>query len=66
MPFKEWFRLELKDFVYDTLDKTALKNIPFLNISNFEKMISNHMKGIENNSLEIWKAIVWVKYYKSL
>jgi asparagine synthase (glutamine-hydrolysing) len=32
MPFKEWFRLELKDFVYDTLDKSALKNIPFLNI----------------------------------
>lgn len=66
MPFKEWFRLELKDFVYDTLDKKALNNIPFLNIPNFEKMISNHMKGVENNSLEIWKAIVWVKYYQSI
>jgi asparagine synthase (glutamine-hydrolysing) len=66
IPLKEWFRGELKEFVHDTLNKSELNNIPFLNTTNFEKMISNHMKGIENNSLEIWKSIIWVKYYKSL
>jgi len=66
MPLKEWFRTDLKDFVYDTLDRDALKTIPFLNVNNFEKMITNHMNGVENNSLELWKTIVWLKYYKSI
>lgn len=66
MPLKEWFRTDLKEFVNDTLQREALKTIPFLNVNNFEKMIANHMKGIENNSLEIWKTIIWLKYYKSL
>jgi asparagine synthase (glutamine-hydrolysing) len=66
MPLKEWFRTDLKDFVYDTLHRDALKTIPFLNVNHFEKMISNHMKGNENNSLEIWKTIVWLKYYENI
>lgn len=66
MPLKEWFRTDLKEFVYDTLERDALKTIPFLNVNNFEKMISNHMKGIENNSLELWKTIIWLKYYKTI
>jgi asparagine synthase (glutamine-hydrolysing) len=65
MPLKEWFRTDLKEFVLDTLTNNELKKVPFLNSEVFSKMIKNHMSGLENNSLEIWKTIVWLKLYNN-
>lgn len=66
MPLKEWFRTDLKEFVLDTLTDTEIQKIPFIDKTYFKNMIINHMNGTENNSLEIWKTIVWLKIYNNI
>lgn len=66
MPLKEWFRTDLKEFVLDTLTDVEIRKIPFINHGYFKNMVNNHMKGTENNSLEIWKTIVWLKIFNNL
>jgi asparagine synthase (glutamine-hydrolysing) len=66
MPLKEWFRTDLKEFVLDTLTDNEISKIPFINRPCFKSMINKHMNGTENNSLEIWKTIVWLKIYNNL
>jgi asparagine synthase (glutamine-hydrolysing) len=58
MPFKEWFKYELKDFVLSELSEQNLKSIPGLKIDRVTKMISQHMDGSWNNYGTIWKLIV--------
>jgi asparagine synthase (glutamine-hydrolysing) len=64
MPLKEWFRGDLKEYVMDTLTDNSLQSIPFLNSKKFKLMIDEHMAETANNSLEIWKTIVWLKLYE--
>ncbi len=58
MPFKNWFRLELKDYVMDNLNSKSLKEIPCINPLKVEKMISQHMDGSWNHYPVIWKLLV--------
>ena len=58
MPFKNWFRSELKDYVLDNLNLKNLKEIPCINPLKVEKMISQHMKGSWNHYPVIWKILV--------
>jgi len=62
MPFKEWFRSELKDYVYDNLTINNLKKIDNLNLDFVQKSINSHMKGTMNFYPEIWKLLVLIKW----
>ena len=64
MPFKEWFRTDLKSMVFDYLTEDNLNEIPILNNNEVFKLVQEHMDGKGNHSLEIWKIIVWIKFYK--
>lgn len=62
VPLKNWFRNELKDYVYETLSEKNLKKIDDINISYVKQMIENHMNGKENNYHQIWTLISYIKW----
>ena len=62
VPLKNWFRNELKDYVYETLSKENLETIDDINVEYVNKMIENHMNGSENNYHQLWTLITYIKW----
>lgn len=58
MPFKEWFKNDLKEFVLDELNDDALKTIPCIDVEKVKFMINQHMDGTWNRYPLIWKLLV--------
>jgi asparagine synthase (glutamine-hydrolysing) len=58
MPFANWFRTDLKDFVLDTLTEDTLKQIPNINVKEVQLRINQHMDGSWNRYPLIWKLLV--------
>ena len=58
MPFENWFRNELKDYVLSELDSKGLEQIPGINVNEVSKRIRKHMDGSSNNYPLIWKLLV--------
>ncbi|MBC3758989.1 asparagine synthase (glutamine-hydrolyzing) [Hyunsoonleella sp. SJ7] len=58
MPFKEWFRNELKDFVYQKLNKDSISVIPGIDPVKVAEITDQHMNGSWNNYHALWKLIV--------
>lgn len=69
MPFKVWFREDLKDFVLSELNYDGLNQIPGINIEMVQKQIQEHMDGTWNHYPLIWKLLVlkqWLNHNTSL
>lgn len=67
MPFKEWFRNELKEYVLDNLSVSELQNIPGINVQRTHEIINEHLSGKWNRYPQIWKLLVlsqWLKNQK--
>ncbi|RLA74069.1 MAG: asparagine synthase (glutamine-hydrolyzing) [Epsilonproteobacteria bacterium] len=62
VPLRNWFRNELKDYVYEILCEENLKKINDINIEYINQLIENHMNGSENNYHQIWTLIVYIKW----
>ena len=62
VPLKNWFRNELKEYVYETLSTENLSKIEGINVSYVHKMIEKHMDSSENNYHQIWTLITYVKW----
>ncbi|OQD43083.1 asparagine synthase (glutamine-hydrolyzing) [Croceivirga radicis] len=58
IPFQEWFKDELKTYVYDSLNESQLNKIPNINKNVVLNKIENHMQSKENNYSLIWKLII--------
>lgn len=58
MPFSEWFKKELKDYVLEELSYENLQLIPCINPEIVNKMIEQHMSGTWNRYRLIWKLLV--------
>ena len=58
MPFAEWFKNELKDYVLSELNFESLQNIPNIDAKAVSKMIKQHMDGTWNRYPLIWKLLV--------
>lgn len=65
MPFKTWFRNDLKAYVLDVLTKKELQNIPGINVRRTLEIIEEHMSGKWNRSTQIWKLLVLVQWLKN-
>jgi asparagine synthase (glutamine-hydrolysing) len=75
VPIKEWFNLELRDFVMDTFSTMAAKHRPYINsqavLNNFGQETQFSRKSWGLLSLELWhqqfhdKATEWRKLSKS-
>ena len=62
IPFKYWFRNELKDYVYDILSDNNLNRVPFIDQAMIRKNIRLHMENKISFSVEIWKLIVLINW----
>jgi asparagine synthase (glutamine-hydrolysing) len=66
IPFEEWFRKDLKSFVYDTITKENLGKIPVdLNINYILNSVDQHMSRKKNFYSSIWYLVVlinWMDY----
>ncbi len=62
VPLKNWFRNELKTYVYETLSRENLAKIDDINIEYVNQLIDNHMNGSENNYHQIWTLISYLKW----
>ncbi|NIK91893.1 asparagine synthase (glutamine-hydrolyzing) [Mangrovimonas sp. CR14] len=58
MPFQEWFRGTLKDYVLSELSDSELNNIPNINTKEVSLRINQHMDGSWNRYPLIWKLLV--------
>lgn len=58
MPFENWFRKELKEYVLTELDAKSLKEIPGINYNDVSNKINKHMDGNANHYPLIWKLLV--------
>lgn len=58
MPFENWFRHDLKDYVLSELDTRNLKAIPGINQNDISYKINKHMEGSANHYPLIWKLLV--------
>ena len=65
MPFKKWFKHELKGFVLSELSEQNLKSIPGIKPDEITKMINQHMDGSWNRYGIIWKLIVLKQWLNS-
>uniref|UniRef100_UPI004049A099 asparagine synthase (glutamine-hydrolyzing) n=1 Tax=Gelidibacter sp. TaxID=2018083 RepID=UPI004049A099 len=58
MPFSDWFKKDLKDFVLSELNDDGLKSIPCIDVEKVSFMIQQHMNGTWNRYPLIWKLLV--------
>ena len=58
MPFAQWFKGELKDYVLTELSDENLKLIPCIHTKEVSFMIKQHMDGSWNRYPLIWKFLV--------
>lgn len=58
MPFRSWFRSELKEYVMDKLSKRELENIPGIDVYKTLELITEHMSGKSDRYRVIWKLLV--------
>lgn len=68
MPFSDWFKKDLKDFVLSELNDDGLKSIPCIDVEKVSFMIQQHMNGTWNRYPLIWKLLVlkqWLDKNKS-
>lgn len=64
MPFKEWFRNELRDYVKDTLSEKELQNIPGIDVKRTLEIINEHLTSKWNRYPQIWKLLVLSQWLK--
>ncbi|WP_339709543.1 asparagine synthase (glutamine-hydrolyzing) [uncultured Kriegella sp.] len=65
MPFKNWFRNELKDYVLSELNDDGLATIPFIDKKEVKVMIDQHMNGSWNRYAIIWRLLVLKQWLKN-
>lgn len=58
MPFSNWFKNELKDYVLQELSEENLKSIPCINSKAIKDLIEQHMSGNWDRYSIIWKLLV--------
>ena len=65
VPFKVWFREDLKDYVLSELNHEGLTQIPFINVNKVKGQIKQHMDGSWNHYPLIWKLLVLKQWLKN-
>ncbi len=65
MPFSEWFRGHLKDYVLQELSDTELKSIPGINTKEVSFRIQQHMSSEWDRYPMIWRLLVLKQWLKS-
>lgn len=65
IPFKEWFKTDLKDYVLSELNQASLKDLPGVKPRETTEMIMQHMDGSWNRYSQIWQLIILKQWLKN-
>ena len=68
VPIGEWFRGELKSFVFDKLINSSLTRIPLLKEEQLKTILEEHFTGSHNHETLIWNLLMlslWFEEYGS-
>ncbi|ASU34748.1 asparagine synthase (glutamine-hydrolyzing) [Mucilaginibacter xinganensis] len=65
IPFRHWFKNELKDYVLDQLSYHELLEIPGIDARKTSIIIKEHMAGTWNRFPQIWKLLVFKQWLKN-
>ena len=63
-PQREWFRYELKEWIYHTLKNSYIWDLGLLDRDKSYEKLNNYMDGIGDNSMFIWQWLdldLWLK-----
>ena len=63
-PQREWFRYELKEWIYHTLKNSYIWDLGLLDRDKSYEKLNNYMNGIGDNSMFIWQWLdldQWLK-----
>jgi asparagine synthase (glutamine-hydrolysing) len=63
IPIKNWLKKELKPLMTDTLAPEKLKREGFFNSDYVQKLVKQHLKGVENHSHRLWALIIFGRWY---
>ncbi len=66
IPIKNWLKDELKPLMLDVLKPSKVKREGFFNSDYVQKLVNEHLSGIENHSHRLWAMIVfgiWQEVY---
>jgi asparagine synthase (glutamine-hydrolysing) len=59
IPMKNWLKHELRPLMSDLLSPGRIKQQGLFNVGHIQKLIGNHLKGVENNSHQIWPLMMF-------
>jgi asparagine synthase (glutamine-hydrolysing) len=63
IPIKNWLKKELKPLMMDTLAPEKLKREGFFNPVYVQKLIKQHLSGLQNHSHRLWALIIFGRWY---
>lgn len=63
IPIKNWIRNELKPMMLDLLHPDRIKSQGFFNPEMINRLVDEHLKGVENHSHKLWALMVFEQWY---
>ena len=59
IPIKNWLQHELRSMMGDVLSPSRLKHEGVFNAPYIEKLKADHLKGVANNSHQLWSLMIF-------
>jgi asparagine synthase (glutamine-hydrolysing) len=59
IPMKNWLKHELRPLMSDLLSPGRIKEQGLFNVCHIQNLIGNHLKGVANNSHQIWSLMMF-------
>jgi asparagine synthase (glutamine-hydrolysing) len=66
VPLAGWIRGELRGIIGDSLNSDGLKEVPFLNSAEVERILSDHISCRGNYENQIWALLIFALWYRRL
>jgi asparagine synthase (glutamine-hydrolysing) len=64
VPLGLWLRTDLKPMMYDTLSPHILKDIGFFNVTEVQRIVTEHVSGRANHESKLWGLINLVSWWR--
>lgn len=59
IPMKNWLKHELRPLMLDLLSPERIKKQDLFNVCHIQNLIGDHLKGVANNSHQIWSLMMF-------
>ncbi len=66
VPVGEWLKKELKNDLLDLTERNFIKNQGLFQYEYIEKIIHEHLSGVNDFSFQLWTLFVFQKWYKNI